>query len=133
MDFSRKRLAPDQHYCDSQDVGSGPLVKSGSQQTIMPAHKWVLARPFHSRAEKGAPPSAHSFNSSGFPRECWLSLNKPTISPIPTHTHTTAGEQSFAGYDLGSPLGKPAILAMHKTCDFFSQLDHTGRRQEMHM
>ncbi|KAK2903368.1 hypothetical protein Q8A67_008081 [Cirrhinus molitorella] len=37
-------LASAQHYCDSQDVGSGPLVKSGS--CVLLRERGVLAHTF---------------------------------------------------------------------------------------
>ncbi len=61
----------------------------------MPAHKWVLAHPFHSRAEKGAPPLSTQLQFLRLPEGKYcLSLNKPTISLSLspslslTHTHT---------------------------------------------
>lgn len=103
-------LTPAQYCCDSQDVGSGPLVKSGSWQTIMPAHKWVLAHPFHSRAEKAAPPLSTQLQFLQLPEGKYcLSLNKPTISfslsPSLSHTHIhTLQQESKALRDVTSAL-----------------------------
>lgn len=115
------------HYCGCQDVGSKPLAKLRSGYTIMRAHKWVLARPFLSHTEKGAPPlfTLHQFHSQGesllftqikshlhhhYNHHLSLHLLRSNVS-----RELDASPCILVGCDLALSLGNLALLAMPTT------------------